>query len=125
MQIYNYSAMGGWRGGKGRLWDSQPFKHPATFDTLALDHHLKAQVGVSLRSFADQPGPSVVHQESQQYDSSTSKAHFTVLLKVIAGCAISNADIFAQHANPLAALLVFMHQNTPITRAAYDEGSLP
>ncbi|KAK9842389.1 hypothetical protein WJX84_008256 [Apatococcus fuscideae] len=49
--IYNYSAMGGWRGGKGRLWDSQPFKHPATFDTLALDHQLKAQVVNRLEAF--------------------------------------------------------------------------
>ena len=28
----------------GRLWDPQPFLHPATFDTLALDSELKQTV---------------------------------------------------------------------------------
>ena len=34
-----------------RLWDSQPFKHPATFDTLALDSNLKQRVKTKLDSF--------------------------------------------------------------------------
>ena len=34
------------------MWDSQPFTHPATFDTLALDGKLRAAVLHKLDSFA-------------------------------------------------------------------------
>lgn len=35
-----------------RMWDSQPFKHPATFNTLALDTKLKQTVMQKLDSFS-------------------------------------------------------------------------
>lgn len=35
-----------------RMWDSQPFKHPATFDTLALDSKLKHAVMQKLNTFS-------------------------------------------------------------------------
>ena len=35
-----------------RMWDSQPFKHPATFNTLALDSQLKQAVMQKLDSFS-------------------------------------------------------------------------
>ena len=35
-----------------RMWDSQPFKHPATFDTLALGSKLKTAVMQKLNTFS-------------------------------------------------------------------------
>lgn len=52
VQVYtNTGGDGGWRKMK-RMWDSQPFKHPATFDTLALDSKLKQSVMQKLNSFS-------------------------------------------------------------------------
>lgn len=48
-----------------RMWDSQPFKHPATFDTLALDPNLKQAVMQKLDSFS---------QDAEFY-SQTGRAH--------------------------------------------------
>ena len=48
-----------------RMWDSQPFKHPATFNTLALDTKLKQAVMQKLDSFS---------QDAEFY-SQTGRAH--------------------------------------------------
>ncbi len=51
-QVYtNTGSDGGFRKMK-RMWDSQPFKHPATFNTLALDTKLKQAVMQKLDSFS-------------------------------------------------------------------------
>ncbi|KAL0046740.1 hypothetical protein WJX82_008796 [Trebouxia sp. C0006] len=47
----NTGSDGGFRKMK-RMWDSQPFKHPATFNTLALDTKLKQAVMQKLDSFS-------------------------------------------------------------------------
>ena len=53
MQVYtNTGSEGGFRKMK-RMWDSQPFKHPATFNTLALDTALKQAVMQKLNSFSN------------------------------------------------------------------------
>jgi len=52
LQVYtNTGSDGGFRKMK-RMWDSQPFKHPATFNTLALDTKLKQAVMQKLDSFS-------------------------------------------------------------------------
>lgn len=48
-----------------RMWDSQPFKHPATFDTLALDMKLKHAVMQKLNTFS----------EDADFYSQTGRAH--------------------------------------------------
>lgn len=48
-----------------RMWDSQPFKHPATFDTLALDIKLKQAVMQKLNTFT----------EDADFYSQTGRAH--------------------------------------------------
>ena len=52
LQVYtNTGSDGGFRKMR-RMWDSQPFKHPATFDTLALDSKLKEAVMQKLDTFS-------------------------------------------------------------------------
>lgn len=52
LQVYtNTGSDGGFRKMR-RMWDSQPFKHPATFDTLALDSKLKQAVMQKLNTFS-------------------------------------------------------------------------
>lgn len=52
LQVYtNTGSDGGFRKMR-RMWDSQPFKHPATFDTLALDIQLKQAVMQKLNTFS-------------------------------------------------------------------------
>ncbi|KAK6127091.1 hypothetical protein DH2020_039175 [Rehmannia glutinosa] len=38
---------------RGHPWESVPFKHPSTFDTLAMDPLKKAEIMADLRDFAD------------------------------------------------------------------------
>lgn len=44
---------GGSMDGRGHPWESVPFKHPSTFDTLAMDPLKKAEIMSDLRDFAD------------------------------------------------------------------------
>ena len=65
LQVYtNTGSDGGFRKMK-RMWDSQPFKHPATFDTLALDIKLKQAVMQKLNTFS----------EDADFYSQTGRAH--------------------------------------------------
>ena len=51
-QVYtNAGSDGGFRKGK-RMWESQPFTHPATFDTIAMDRSVKRRILQKLDSFA-------------------------------------------------------------------------
>jgi chaperone BCS1 len=46
------NARGGSMDGRGLPWDPVPFKHPSTFDTLAMDPERKASIMADLRDFA-------------------------------------------------------------------------
>ncbi|KAL5206482.1 hypothetical protein ABZP36_034691 [Zizania latifolia] len=47
------NARGGTMDGRGLPWDPVPFKHPSTFDTLAMDPDRKAEIMADLRDFGD------------------------------------------------------------------------
>ncbi|XP_062199866.1 AAA-ATPase At4g25835-like [Phragmites australis] len=47
------NARGGAMDTRGLPWDPVPFKHPSTFDTLAMDPASKAAIMADLRDFAD------------------------------------------------------------------------
>ncbi|KAF0911345.1 hypothetical protein E2562_008233 [Oryza meyeriana var. granulata] len=47
------NARGGAMDARGLPWDPVPFKHPSTFDTLAMDPDHKAAIMADLRDFAD------------------------------------------------------------------------
>lgn len=47
------NARGGSMDARGLPWDPVPFKHPSTFDTLAMDPDRKASIMADLRDFAD------------------------------------------------------------------------
>ena len=47
------NARGGVMDSRGLPWDPVPFKHPSTFDTLAMDPARKAAIMADLRDFAD------------------------------------------------------------------------
>lgn len=47
------NARGGAMDSRGLPWDPVPFKHPSTFDTLAMDPERKASIMADLRDFAD------------------------------------------------------------------------
>ncbi|XP_066394349.1 AAA-ATPase At4g25835-like [Miscanthus floridulus] len=47
------NARGGVMDTRGLPWDPVPFKHPSTFDTLAMDPARKAAIMADLRDFAD------------------------------------------------------------------------
>uniref|UniRef100_A0A0E0M1J7 AAA+ ATPase domain-containing protein n=1 Tax=Oryza punctata TaxID=4537 RepID=A0A0E0M1J7_ORYPU len=47
------NARGGAMDARGLPWDPVPFKHPSTFDTLAMDPERKAAIMADLRDFAD------------------------------------------------------------------------
>lgn len=47
------NSRGGSLDSRGHPWESVPFKHPSTFDTLAMDPVKKAEIMSDLRDFAD------------------------------------------------------------------------
>lgn len=47
------NSKGGAMDARGMPWESVPFKHPSTFDTLAMDPNKKLEIMADLRSFAD------------------------------------------------------------------------
>ncbi|KAH7688153.1 mitochondrial chaperone BCS1 protein [Dioscorea alata] len=47
------NSRGGALDSRGHPWESVPFKHPSTFDTLALDPARKLEILLDLRDFAD------------------------------------------------------------------------
>lgn len=47
------NSRGGSLDARGHPWESVPFKHPSTFDTLAMDPSKKAEIKADLRDFAD------------------------------------------------------------------------
>ncbi|KAI3782207.1 hypothetical protein L2E82_12244 [Cichorium intybus] len=47
------NSRGGSLDSRGQPWESVPFKHPSTFDTLAMDPVKKAEIMSDLRDFAD------------------------------------------------------------------------
>ncbi|KAL4589994.1 hypothetical protein LXL04_002910 [Taraxacum kok-saghyz] len=47
------NSRGGSLDSRGHPWESVPFKHPSTFDTLAMDPAKKAEIMSDLRDFAD------------------------------------------------------------------------
>ncbi|KAJ4957980.1 hypothetical protein NE237_025091 [Protea cynaroides] len=47
------NSRGGALDSRGHPWEAVPFKHPSTFDTLAMDPAKKAQIMADLRGFAD------------------------------------------------------------------------
>ncbi|CAH1426703.1 unnamed protein product [Lactuca virosa] len=47
------NSRGGSLDSRGHPWESVPFKHPSTFDTLAMDPEKKAEIMSDLRDFAD------------------------------------------------------------------------
>lgn len=47
------NSRGGAMDARGLPWDPVPFKHPSTFDTLAMDPERKAAIMADLRDFAD------------------------------------------------------------------------
>ncbi|KAI3715146.1 hypothetical protein L6452_22116 [Arctium lappa] len=47
------NSRGGSLDSRGHPWESVPFKHPSTFDTLAMDPTKKAEIMSDLRDFAD------------------------------------------------------------------------
>ncbi|XP_010259830.1 PREDICTED: AAA-ATPase At5g57480 [Nelumbo nucifera] len=47
------NSRGGSLDSRGHPWESVPFKHPSTFDTLAMDPAKKAEIMADLRDFAD------------------------------------------------------------------------
>ncbi|GJR82203.1 AAA-ATPase-like protein [Tanacetum coccineum] len=47
------NSRGGSMDSRGHPWESVPFKHPSTFDTLAMDPEKKAEIMSDLRDFAD------------------------------------------------------------------------
>ncbi|XP_031481847.1 AAA-ATPase At4g25835 [Nymphaea colorata] len=50
--LHTHSRTGG-IDSRGNPWESVPFKHPSTFDTLAMDPNLKSAIMADLRDFAD------------------------------------------------------------------------
>lgn len=65
LQVFTNTGDGGGFRKMKRMWDSQPFKHPATFDTLALDSKLRQAAMQKLDSFS---------QDADFY-SQTGRAH--------------------------------------------------
>lgn len=51
--------------GRGHPWESVPFKHPSTFDTLAMDPLNKAEIMSDLKDFAD--GESFYHKTGRAW----------------------------------------------------------
>lgn len=47
------NSRGGSLDSRGHPWESVPFKHPSTFDTLAMDPEKKSEIMSDLRDFAD------------------------------------------------------------------------
>ncbi|XP_047323821.1 AAA-ATPase At5g57480-like [Impatiens glandulifera] len=47
------NSRGGSLDSRGHPWESVPFKHPSTFDTLAMDPKLKQQIMADLKDFAN------------------------------------------------------------------------
>lgn len=47
------NSRGGSLDSRGHPWDSVPFKHPSTFETLAMDPNLKGAIMADLRDFAN------------------------------------------------------------------------
>ncbi|XP_043718898.1 AAA-ATPase At5g57480-like [Telopea speciosissima] len=47
------NSRGGALDSRGHPWEAVPFKHPSTFDTLAMDPAKKAEIMADLRDFAD------------------------------------------------------------------------
>lgn len=47
------NSRGGSLDSRGHPWESVPFKHPSTFDTLALDPAMKSEIMADLKDFAD------------------------------------------------------------------------
>ncbi|XP_058067946.1 AAA-ATPase At5g57480-like [Magnolia sinica] len=47
------NSRGGGMDSRGQPWESVPFKHPSTFDTLAMDPDRKSEIMADLRGFAD------------------------------------------------------------------------
>lgn len=48
----NLKSREGW-GGHRKVWDSVPFKHPSTFETLAIDPEMKKKITEDLTDFAN------------------------------------------------------------------------
>ncbi|GJN33919.1 hypothetical protein PR202_gb22549 [Eleusine coracana subsp. coracana] len=51
--LYTNARGGGAMDARGLPWDPVPFKHPSTFDTLAMDPERKARIMADLRDFAE------------------------------------------------------------------------
>ncbi|KAK9055233.1 hypothetical protein SSX86_026315 [Deinandra increscens subsp. villosa] len=52
-RLLHTNSRGGSLDSRGQPWESVPFKHPSTFDTLAMDPVKKAEIMSDLRDFAD------------------------------------------------------------------------
>ncbi|KAJ0917846.1 putative AAA+ ATPase domain, ATPase, AAA-type, core [Helianthus annuus] len=52
-RLLHTNSRGGSLDSRGQPWESVPFKHPSTFDTLAMDPLKKAEIMSDLRDFAD------------------------------------------------------------------------
>ncbi|MFS7935922.1 putative AAA+ ATPase domain, ATPase, AAA-type, core, AAA-type ATPase domain-containing protein [Helianthus anomalus] len=52
-RLLHTNSRGGSLDSRGQPWESVPFKHPSTFDTLAMDPLKKAEIMADLRDFAD------------------------------------------------------------------------
>ncbi|XP_076940876.1 AAA-ATPase At5g57480-like [Bidens hawaiensis] len=52
-RLLHTNSRGGALDSRGQPWESVPFKHPSTFDTLAMDPVKKAEIMADLRDFAD------------------------------------------------------------------------
>ncbi|KAI3801638.1 hypothetical protein L1987_29747 [Smallanthus sonchifolius] len=52
-RLLHTNSRGGSLDSRGQPWESVPFKHPSTFDTLAMDPGKKSEIMTDLRDFAD------------------------------------------------------------------------
>ncbi|KAI4379822.1 hypothetical protein MLD38_006068 [Melastoma candidum] len=59
------NSRGGSLDSRGHPWESVPFKHPSTFDTLAMDPEKKREIMDDLRDFAD--GQSFYHRTGRAW----------------------------------------------------------
>ncbi|KHN22702.1 Putative mitochondrial chaperone BCS1-B [Glycine soja] len=59
------NSRGGSLDSRGHPWESVPFKHPSTFDTLAMDPHKKKEIMEDLLDFAN--GQSFYHKTGRAW----------------------------------------------------------
>ncbi|KAK7388504.1 hypothetical protein VNO78_23321 [Psophocarpus tetragonolobus] len=59
------NSRGGSLDSRGHPWESVPFKHPSTFDTLAMDPHKKKQIMDDLQDFAN--GQAFYHKTGRAW----------------------------------------------------------